>query len=374
MPDDPKRPARSRANGEGSIFQESNGRYRIAVTVWQNGKRKRKTRTAWKKSEAVAILGELRGDSTLPSAGLTVGTYLERWLSTAVDPVKQPATHDSYKRAIDKHITPHLGHVKLTKLSPVHVDDWLTTLRDNDIGSRTVENAYTVFSAALDRAVKPLKLIAESPLIDIKKPRHTAEEILPFTIAESKAILAATAGTRNHAVMCLGLMAGMRSGEIFGLRKNRIDWKKRTIKIDQQVRCLNGKLSLEVPKTKSSIRTIPMSKPIEAALKAHLALMEAEGNGSKPLVFFAPEGGLVSRTTFRTRVWLPLLKKLKIDARGFHHTRHTFATVSLGEGVNPVVISKRLGHAKVSTTLDIYSHALEKHHAQATDIIANLFG
>ena len=371
-----KNKSRRRTNGEGSIFREKSGRYRIAVTRWEGGKRVRKTKIAWTNADALAALEELRGDTTVPTGEMTVATYLQRWLKNSVDQEKQPSTYDSYKNAINNHISNRIGHHRIKKLTAIHVEEWLAEMKRQEVGTRTIENAFKILRSAMVRAVA-LDLIAKNPCGAIDKPSHEAEQISPFTLQESRLLLSATQGHRYHAVLQLALTAGMRQGEIFGLEWKNIDWKKKTVTISQQVISVGGETIVKAPKSKASIRTIMLTDGCLEALRQHQSLMLKEGHGGNKFVFCAPEGGLIGRSTFRSRFWQPLLKTMKpkaIPHRGFHHTRHTYATLALGASVPLPVVSKNLGHSKVSITSDIYAHVLEEHATAATKTMSRLLG
>lgn len=371
--------ARRRANGEGCITKEPSGRYRVIVSIWTGGKRKRITRTAWKHADAVAILAKLRQESSGGAlanvARLTVELFLQTWLADVVGQEAAFAanTLDSYRRAVTKHLVPRIGQLKLTDLSPVHVQNMLAAMSRDEVGSRTRQNAFAVLKTAMSNA-QDLGLIADNPCRRIKRPAHQQEEIQPFTLDEAKLILKETAGTRWHAMLMLALTAGMRQGELLGLEWEAIDWKAGRIRVTQQAIEISGRKQLSKPKTKASIRTADITPDAVSALRDHRAILLTDGLAAGPLVFPAPEGGLESRGNFRTRVWQPLLLHLAIEPRGFHHTRHTYATLALGAGVPVTTVSKQLGHASVSTTLNIYSHVLDTHKTEATAVVARLFG
>jgi integrase len=114
-----------------------------------------------------------------------------------------------------------------------------------------------------------------------------------------------------------------------------------------------------------------------AALKRHRERMFREGHltalpltiGNKtlpgPLVFCAPEGGPIFKHNLLARSFRPLLRKAELPSIRFHDLRHTAATLLLTANEHPKVAQQRLGHAKVSTTLDIYSHVLPSHDRNA---------
>ena len=368
--------SRKRANGEGCITKEKSGRYRVVISVWINGKRERRSRTAWKHADAVALLDELRGDASkmLDVRKITLQQHLTEWLEKIVIQKNKRAanTIESYRRAIEKQICPTLGRILLKRLSPDDIESWVYSLITEKVGSRTIENAFKILRSGLKWALR-IRRIIDDPIAEISKPSHVSDDICPFSLEESKKILAASDGTRAHAMVALGIKAGMRSGELFGLPWRNVDLKSATIWIDQQAVEINGTRTIEKPKTKCSIRSVNLTPDAVEALRAHKAILLREGNAGSELVFPAPGGGIESRANFRQRVWLKLLKKAGVKPRGFHHTRHTYATLSLAAGVDVAVVSKQLGHAKTSITYDIYHHVLPDHKMEGTQTMSKLF-
>lgn len=378
--------ARKKANGEGSIWKEATGkyagRYRCRVAAMVNGKMRSLTGSAWSHKEILATLkqlqervaaGGLDRSAVLAPDRVTVAGLIEAWLADHVTLKKSENTAVSYKFAADTHIIPRVGTVRLKEFAPLHAQQLVADWTREGVGSRALQNAFTVLRAAFTYA-RNLRLIDSDPFEFLEKPEHEAKDINPFTLEEARDLIAATIDDRHHVAVCLGIQAGLRQGEIFGLEWSKIDMKAATATIDQQAADISGSVTLKRPKTKASIRTVSLTPQTITALKAHKAILLKEGLASSKLVLPAPEGGLISRNNFRTRFWIPLLDRLGLARRGFHHTRHSYATLSLGAGIPVTVVSKQLGHAKTSTTLDIYSHVLETHQTSAVETLSRLFG
>lgn len=121
---------------------------------------------------------------------------------------------------------------------------------------------------------------------------------------------------------------------------------------------LNGKLSLEEPKTAKSRRRIDLPQSAVEVLRLHRARMLKEGQGGVEWVFCNQSGGPLRRCHFHKYVFTPLLKRAKVPKIRFHDLRHTSASLLLAAGVHPKVVQERLGHAQVGITLDIYSHVV----------------
>lgn len=366
-----------RANGEGSIYRTAAGQWKVSLSIrTAAGKRRRINRNARTKADAVAILAKLRNTDAamfIDPERITLGQYLERWLTTHVAANRSASTAALYRSISDRHITPKLGGVGLRRLSTAIVQEFVDGMIAANTASRSRQLAFAILGKAMKHAVK-VGLIPVDPTENVDKPAHRPKEIFPFTQDEAASIIAESAETRWHALYVLALTSGMRQGELFGLEWSEIDLPGRTVRIKQAAAEVGGRVSISKPKTENSVRTVEITELAAGALRTHRAILLREGNAGSKLVFPAPRGGLVARSTFRHRYWLRLLRHCSITPRGFHHTRHTYATLALGAGVPVHVVAKVLGHSKPSTTHDIYSHVLKQHQDQATAAMQRLFG
>lgn len=370
---------RRRSNGEGSIFQEASGRYRIAISVWVAGKRKQVTRTAWKHADAVAILANLRNEhsaKTLSTSTVTFEDFLHQWLDGDVKQTRELNTAANYRIAVEKRIIPALGKVRIKDLSPLHVQKFVTDMIETGVGRHAQRAAFKAGKTACEYAIS-LNMIPVNPFKRIKCPRVDKAEMNPFTLFQAKALMEHTAGTRWHALYVLAFTTGMRQGELFGLQWDRIDWAKGTLRVDQALNDLtdeDGDRFLKTPKTKSSMRTVRLTSQAINALRAHQTISMKEGFSGNPLVFLTVTGLPIRRHNFSYLVWKPLLAHLGIEHRGMHNTRHTYATLALGNGADPTVVSRQLGHANVATTFNFYSHAIKDHQIMVVNMVEKLFG
>lgn len=176
-------------------------------------------------------------------------------------------------------------------------------------------------------------------------------------------------------------MTGMRKGELLGLCWTDVDLTKgelivqHTLSIDS-----SGQLGLGPTKTLRSRRRLLIPLPVVEALDAHRARQETERKESwgawQPLdlVFTNIVGGPLNPSNIRTRSFHPLLKQAGLPQIRFHDLRHTAASLLLGQGIHPKIVSEMLGHSQISITLDLYSHVSQTMLRQARDAFDDLFG
>lgn len=178
-------------------------------------------------------------------------------------------------------------------------------------------------------------------------------------------------------LVSIGLATGMRISELRGLSWDNVDFNNNVIRVRQQVIDLAKQGCIYAPlKTRRSKRTIIISSTVMNELADLKSYQQDYANNlgdmfnnEHNLVFTNTFGSPFSVNNFRRRYFNKMLASAKIPA-GFtiHCMRHTHATLLLKNGVNVEVVSKRLGHAKVSITLDIYSHVLKPAENNAPDM------
>lgn len=367
-----------RINGEGSVYRYGKG-WQACITIGIDGagRQIRKRRNAQNQREALLLLEELRdqyfGQNPIIESDVTVAEFLESWLDGFVRVEREESTHENYATTVRLHIAPHVGRYRLDKLTPVHVQNMLTTMERRKVGSRTRQNAYAILKAALSHAFR-LGMVRTNAAGPVQKPRHERQPIRPLSVDEVALLVTETETDRLRALYVLAVSTGMRQEELFGLRWKNVDFDKGTVFVCEASVQVAGRIVTKKPKSKAGTRTIELTDSAIDALRHRQSVAMQEGNAASELVFCAPEGGHVYRTTFAQRYWRPLLSSLKIEHRGFHHLRHTYATIALSSGVPVNEVAAIMGHAKPSTTMDIYGQVLETYQARSVAVMSKLLG
>ena len=312
--------------------------------------------------------GMLSDESTL-----TVAEYLARWLNDTVRLTASEGTHVRYEGIVRNHINPAIGGVRLSKLAPSRVQSMFSAMEQGVATACTRKYAYVVINRALNVALK-WGLIMRNACGPLDRLKATEKDIQPLTAKQTQQLLAESESNRLHALFVLSVTTGIRQGELFALHWPDIDLDRATISVWHTLEDVRGRLRLKEPKTAGSRRLVKLPRMAVDALIEHRKRMLAEGWAGSQWVFVNTQGTPLRKTNFLRYVWNPLRKAAGIPSVRFHDLRHTQATLLLSLGVNPKVVSERLGHKNVSITLNTYSHVMPGMQQSAVDNLDDLLG
>jgi integrase len=261
------------------------------------------------------------------------------------------------------HLKPPLGRLKLSKLTPAHVQGLYRDKLDSGLSAATVQKIHAVLHKALAQALK-WNMIARNAADGVKAPRPAPEEMHPLSPDEARKLIEAVRGDKLEALYVLAVHTGMRQGELLALKWEDVDLNEGIIHIRRTLARSGGRIALGEPKTKGSRRPVHLTGAAVEALRNHLErqLEEIERLGDlyrdNGLVFTSQVGTLINPTNLRRRSFAPLLERAGLPQIRFHDLRHTCATLLLTRNVNPKHVQELLGHATVAITLDTYSHVI----------------
>lgn len=368
--------AKRRYNGEGSFRKRSDGRWEASLAVAdETGKTKRKSVYGRTKAEAKAKFDALKKQQSdgvfFADDAQTLSDWLKHWLENIAKPDLRPASYADYEATVRNHILSDLiASVRLAKLNPESVENYLTRLRASGNSSRVISKAYVALNRSLNVAAKRRR-ISNNPCQYVDKPRYDSGEAKTLSRKQLQTLLQACEGERLAPLVKLAIATGMRLGELLGLQWDDIDFERSVLTVRRAQSEYSGKVTFGKPKTRAGSRTISLDAYAIQTLEEHRKQMFAEGNFDKGgFVFVAAGGGLLRRSNMRRDFWNPLLQETGIKVP-FHALRHTSATLMLASGVHPKVAQQRLGHSKVAMTLDIYSHVLDGMDSEAAGLIGD---
>ena len=187
----------------------------------------------------------------------------------------------------------------------------------------------------------------------------------------------AASGDRFEALYVLALTTGMRQGEILALKWPEVDLDSGMIQVKATLHRTRAGFEFLEPKTARSRRQIALTGAAVAALRGHRAAQIEERLGcpywdDPELVFASEVGTPIQSPNLLRRSFFPLLDRAGLPRIRFHDLRHTAATLLLGQGVHPKIVSEMLGHSNIAITLDLYSHVtptMQKAAVEALDAV-----
>lgn len=275
------------------------------------------------------------------------------------------ATENKYQYLIETHIIPELGEIRLSKISTLVVNDFLERKLQNGrldqrggLSAFYVRSMMLIINSALEFAVK--EEMCKPLRTPIYKPSPEKKELRILSVKEQKKLESYLFYQINETKLgiLISLHTGLRIGEICALTWNNVDFAERIIRVRSTVtrvkqeqasssRCTH--LVIDRPKTKASIRDIPIPSVLMSVFK------EIKQQSVSEYVISAKDSFLSPRT-YEYR-YHKLLNECDIQPINYHALRHTFATRCIEVGVDVKTLSEILGHANVSTTLNTYVHS-----------------
>lgn len=378
----------------GQLVQRSPGSWTIILFVGtRNGRKifRQHTIRGSKRDgerERTRLLRALDTGTYLEPSKQTVAEYLESWLASYAKTHVSARTFERYSEDIRCALIPGLGHIPLIRLSPQNIREFYARELEHGradgrgrgpLSGTTVVHHARVLHCALKHAVDE-GMLAVNPADRVRPPRKARREMAVLNQEQTGRLLEAAKGTRFHVPVVLAVAAGLRRGEIFGLRWKDVDLKNGSLSIQQTLEKTKQGLAFRQPKTPKSRRLVPLPAFAVAALveqrrqQSEQRLRAGPAYENHDLVCAgplglpqSPDGFSVGFVHFSRALALP--RPIR-----FHDLRHSHATLLLAHGVHPKIVSERLGHSTVGLTLDTYSHVLPGMQESAVAAVEEAFG
>ena len=323
------------------------GRYRIGV---------KKYRSVYGKtyqSVKERLMALKAAPATCISSGkLTVKELFEEWLSAVKLKVKQ-STYANYRMKADKHILPEFGGMRYDQLTVQMLHNFIENKLRSGLSSKYVSDIIIVFKsmAKFVSRVHSFRNI----LADVLLPKAEKKELKLLTDSQQKQLCKYLMNNMNPTSICvlLSLYTGLRVGEICGLMWSDIDFEKSMLTVRRTVQRISTeshgtKLTVDSPKSRSSVRMIPI--PIFI-----MNMLRKFRSNDNSYILSGTEKVIEPRTLQRR--FKMILKKAGLPSTNYHSLRHMFATNCISVGFDVKTLSEILGHASVETTLNRYVHS-----------------
>lgn len=356
--------AKRRAKGEGSIIKEKSGYWRAHITLPDGTRRykrslKQSTVREWLQDQRQAIQTNL----LLQDERITLGDYLDHFVNNVAAHTLAPSTLRSYKYLIRDHIKPEIGHIKLSKLRPDHIQTLYSLKLESGLSKRTVQYIHAIIRRSLNQAVK-WGLLYRNPTNAVTPPRPKRKPPQTLSVEDAKLFLKIIEAHPFYPIYLLAITTGMRKGELLGLHWEDVNLDRQTISIRHTLVDIQGKVHLGQPKSDTAKRTISLPDNVCVTLK--------DIQLDSGYVFKTSNDTPISQRNL-TRHFHTSLKKVGLPLTSFHTLRHTAATILLQANVHPKVVQEMLGHSSITLTLDTYSHVIPGHHDEAAKEMDRIF-
>lgn len=299
----------------------------------------------------------------------TVAEFLERWLKEQALPNVEPTTYKRYEELVRIHIVPNIGTIKLGRLDPYHLQALYSAVQKTNC-PRTALKVHRLMFQSLKHAMR-WRIIPANAAALAEPPKVAAP--IPFipSPGDVQRVLAVAEGLHTGTMVYLAILTGLRQGELLGLRWRDVDLENGRLHVQRSAQWLPGRGTIfKTPKTRRSIRVVPLTEETVIRLRAHRVRQTEErlAHGRKwkdqDLVFPGRLGEPMAPSWVKSN-WKRIRLRAHVPEMRFHDLRHAHATILLEMGVHPKVVSDRLGHSGIQVTMDTYSHVIDGVQAAA---------
>jgi integrase len=359
---------------KGHLRERSPGHWAIVIDLRDpaTGKRRRKWHSfqgtrRQAQIECSRLITESRGGAYVDPGRVTVAEYLTRWLDHMGTQVS-PRSRESYGETVEHNIVPLIGNIILAKLRPAAIAQMYSTAlesgrrhRQGGLSPRSVHLMHRILSQALKQAVR-WQLLAHNPCDAVSPPRVERKQMAVMDVDNTIELLEAARPKPLFMPILLGAFCGLRRGEVAALRWRHVDLEVGRLSIVMSLEETRAGVRVKPPKSGRS-RTVALPALAVEELRRHrlkqaeelLRLGVRQTDDTNVCLQKSYEPWVPSNLTsafykFIRASGLPLVR--------LHDLRHSHATHLLGENVHPKIVQERLGHANITTTMDLYSHVM----------------
>lgn len=322
------------------------GRYK---TGYINGKSKYKSVYGKSYSEVKEKLIKLKAVPVRnnSSGSVTVKELFDEWLSAIKLKVK-PSTYANYKMKADKHILPNFGTLRYENITVQSVHEFIERKLKSGLSAKYVADIVIVFKSMAKYISKIHGF--RNPVQDVVIPKSEHSEMKLLSEIQQNQLCRYLMNNLNNTSICilLSLYTGLRVGEICGLQWSDIDSEKNILTVRRTVQRINSGILIDSPKTKNSLRSVPVPNFIKDIL---------EKFRKSDNIYILSENIRPAEPRTIQRRFKTILKKANLPSVNYHSLRHMFATNCIKIGFDVKTLSEILGHSSVETTLNRYVHS-----------------
>ena len=389
----------------GSIEKRGKNSYRLTVSegfdLNGNPMIHRKTVHGTKKDAEVELakfVTEVQNGLVVDGKSLKFSEFTEIWKRDYGSKELAPSTYKRYCRMLETRLLPYFGHFYINKIRPTDImkfydllekDTQLVRKKGNNgtktkkpLSGKTILEHHRLLRAMLHRAVY-WQLIVSNPAERVQAPRAKKPKRRSYDDEQTKILLEnleqlSIEDTKYKVAIILTVFTGVRLGELMGLEWQDIDFKNGIISINRSSQYLSDMgVFTKVPKTESSIREIAIPEFIISLLEEYKLWYEEQKSLYSELWtnsdrLFVQADGKPMHPSSISKWFVKYVGTIGLPVINFHGLRHTNASLLVAQNIDIAIISARLGHAQISTTLNFYVHPLLSHNRKAGYALENL--
>ena len=389
----------------GSIEKRGKNSYRLTVSEGFDLSGKpmihRKTVHGTKKDAEVELakfVTEVQNGLVIDGKSLKFSEFTEIWKRDYGSKELAPSTYKRYCRMLEKRLLPYFEHFYISKIKPTDImkfydllekDTQLVRKQGNNgsktkkpLSGKTILEHHRLLRAMLHKAVY-WQLIVANPAERVQPPKARKPKRRSYDDEQTKILLEnlellSIEDTKYKVAITLTIFTGVRLGELMGLEWQDVDFKNGIISINRSSQYLSDMgVFTKVPKTESSIREIAIPEFIISLLEEYKLWYEEQKSiygelwANSDRLFVQADGKPMHPSTI-SKWFVKYVGQIGLPVINFHGLRHTNASLLVAQNIDIAVISARLGHAQISTTLDFYVHPLLSHNRKAGYALENL--
>ncbi len=371
---------------------------------------------------------KVKSGNFLKGEKITLQDFTKTWLKEYAEQQLEKTTFAYYNTTLNQKIIPALGHIKLTKIQPMHLQSFYNNLLEDGVrkdgkkggySPSTIKKYHVILSSILSTALH-WQLIESNPCDRVSTPKNKniTDNVKHFTLEQTESFLQALemeytttykehdriddTGKKYHVpayteargipiqfkvLYNIAVFGGLRRGELLALTWDDIDFDNNTVSVSKSTGYTGKETYIKAPKNKSSIREIKLPGLLMELIRKHkkeqqeLRISLGDQWIGENYLFIQWNGKQMNvATPYHT--FKDIVSKYnstvteessKLPDIPFHGLRHTSATLLISENVDIRTVSARLGHAQTSTTMNIYAHSLKEQDEKAANALGNLF-
>jgi integrase len=370
---------------KGHLRERSPGHWAIVIDVRDSatGKRKRRWHSfAGSKRQAqiecAQLITKLQSGTQVDPTRITVAEFFERWLDHMRGRCS-PRTHERYTELCRKNLVPLLGGHPLAKLQPATISQAYAKAlssgrRDGQGGlsPRTVHHMHRVLRQCLQQGVE-WQVLSRNPAGLVRPPKVERRQMQTLDADGTIELIEAARTTSLFLPILLGVLCGLRRGEVVALRWRSVDLKQGQLAVSASTEQTDAGIREKDTKSGNS-RSVALPAMVVEELRQH-RLRQAERHLllgvrlSEDHHVVTSEDGRPLQPRSLSQAFRKFLARNGLKKIRLHDLRHSHATAMLAAGVHPKIAQERLGHSSVSVTIDLYSHILPGMQAEAVSLV-----